>query len=143
MRPVAVADPVWGPVEAGLEAALEAAALRQRAIAHNLANAETPGYARFEVVFEQALAARHAEKARRRLSLARTHPVHMPGPLRPPVRPMAVRDTTSLVRNDRSNVDMEREMAALSKNQLWHDALLRTLGARIGALQAVISEGRR
>ena len=39
-----------------LEAGLKAEALRQRAIANNVANLQTPGYRRLDVRFEQLLA---------------------------------------------------------------------------------------
>lgn len=134
---------MWGRTEASLEGALQAAALRQRAIAHNLANVETPGYRRFEVVYEEALAQRHRQEQGRVLPLARTHPHHLRGPVRPPVAPTLVRDGTSVVRNDRSNVDLEREMTALAKNVLFYQALTRVMASRMGALRAAISEGRR
>lgn len=134
---------LWGSTEASLEAALEAAVLRQRVIAHNLANVETPGYRRFEVVFEEALAAQQRQEQARVLPLARTHPTHLSGPKRPPVQPAVVRDTTSVVRNDSSNVDLEREMTGLAKNALFYQALTRVMAARLAALRSAIAEGRR
>ena len=134
---------LWGPTESMLGGSLDAASLRQRVVAHNLANAETPGYRRFDVVFEELLAARQRAQARRQIPLRRTHPSHLDGLPQAPVRPVVVRDTTSFVRNDGNNVDLERELALLAKNGLFYQAALRTLGARLGALRTVITEGRR
>ena len=134
---------LWGPTESMLGSSLDAAALRQRAIAHNLANAETPGYRRFDVIFEELLAARQRALSRRQVPLRRTHPSHLDGLPRAPVHPVVVRDTTSFVRNDGNNVDLERELALLAKNGLFYQAALRTLGSRLGALRTVVSEGRR
>lgn len=134
---------LWGAVDRDLASALDAAALRQEAIAHNLANVETPRYRRFDVVFEEALRARQAERERRKVELARTHPAHLPPPAGRPVTPVLVRDTTSVMRNDGNNVDVEREMVALSKNTLFYQSVTRVLGARLAALRTAISEGRR
>ena len=134
---------LWGPTESMLSGSLDAASLRQRAIAHNLANAETPGYRRFDVIFEELLAARQQALARRRVPLRQTHPSHLDGLPAQPVGPVVVQDTTSFVRNDGNNVDLERELALLAKNGLFYQAALRTLGARLGALRTVVTEGRR
>lgn len=134
---------LWGSTERDLARALDAAALRQQAIAHNLANAETPGYRRFDVVFEEALALEAREAARRKIALRRTHDAHLAGPVRAPVQPTVVRDTASVMRNDRNNVDVDREMAALAKNTLFYQTLTRLVGARLLALRTAITEGRR
>ena len=134
---------LWGPTEQVLSRALDAAALRHQAIAHNLANAETPNYRRFDVVFEEALAAQQREASRRRVSLRRTHESHLGEPRREPVRPVVVRDTTTIMRNDLNNVDVDREMVALAKNTLFYQTLTRVIGARFLALRTAITEGRR
>lgn len=137
------ADWIWGPTERNLAQALDAASLRQRAIAHNLANVETPGFRRFEVVFEELLAAQRPEASGGRLALRTTHPRHLPSPTRAPVQPTVVRDTSTYFRNDLNNVDPERELVAMAKNALWYQALLRTMASRVAALRTVIHEGRR
>ncbi|MBE3598030.1 MAG: flagellar basal body rod protein FlgB [Limnochordaceae bacterium] len=134
---------LWGPVERDLSNALDAASLRQRVIAHNLANVETPRYRRFDVVFEEALAAQQAREARIKVKLTRTHPAHLSGAPVQVVTPSVERDTTSIVRNDRSNVDVDREMAALAKNSLFYRSLTRVMGSRLMALRTAITEGRR
>ena len=134
---------LWGPTERDLAGALDAAALRQQAIAHNLANAETPNYRRFDVVFEEALARQEREAARRKIALRRTHDAHLSGPQPDPVQPVVVRDVSSTMRNDGNNVDVDREMAALAKNTLFYQTLTRVMGARLLALRTAISEGRR
>lgn len=134
---------LWGPADRDLAVALDAAALRQQAIAHNLANAETPRYRRFDVVFEEALALQQREASRRKIALRRTHEAHLSGTRRDPVRPVVVRDTSSTMRNDGNNVDVDREMAALAKNTLFYQTLTRVMGARFAALRTAISEGRR
>lgn len=122
---------------------MDASALRQRVLAHNLANVETPGYQRFDVVFEEELAARQAAETRRRVAPVKTHPRHLAPADPAPVRPEVRRDASTIVRNDRSNVDVDREVAGLAKNYVWYQALVRVAGAQIKALRTAISEGRR
>ena len=134
---------LWGPTDRDLATALDAAALRQQVIAHNLANAETPHYRRFDVVYEEALSRQQQAAARQKVALRRTHPAHLARPTSQPVQPMVVRDNSSVMRNDQNNVDVDREMAALAKNTLYYQTLTRVAGARMLALRTAISEGRR
>ncbi|NLG69968.1 MAG: flagellar basal body rod protein FlgB [Firmicutes bacterium] len=134
---------LWGPTDRDLATALDAAALRQQVIAHNLANAETPHYRRFDVVYEEALSRQQQAAARQKVALRRTHPAHLARPTSQPVQPMVVRDNSSVMRNDQNNVDVDREMAALAKNMLYYQTLTRVVGARMLALRTAISEGRR
>ena len=56
-----------------LERALDAAAVRQRTIAHNIANVNTPGFKR-----SQPLERNWWPGCVRQISLQRTHPLHLP-----------------------------------------------------------------
>ena len=70
-----VMDMLWDdPVTKGLAKSLDVAALRQKVVAQNIANLNTPGYKRSYVVFSEELA-----RARERLSLRLTEPRHIPG----------------------------------------------------------------
>lgn len=111
---------------APLAAALTAAGLRHRVLAHNLANANTPGFKRFRVEFESRLAAALA---------AGQDPAG--------VTPAVVRETGSRSRPDGNNVDVELEMAQLAENQLWQAALVRQVSEHFARLRTVIYEGRR
>ena len=120
---------------------LDAASKRQRSIASNIANIETPGYRRKEIVFEEdlqkALAGRGVKGKRTRLN-------HLPiGRLAPgEVKPRVVipddPDTPSGV----NNVDIDREMTRLAVNQLMYNAGSRLTALRLEALRASI-RGRR
>lgn len=131
-----------------LEQALAAAALRHQALAHNLANVNTPGYKALRVSFEDELArALDAQAGRdRRLPLARTDPGHLPGPAPAPPRaaaPHVWRDLTRSARADGNNVDLEAEMARVAANQIWYMALSRQIGDEFGRLRLAATEGRR
>lgn len=109
--------------------AIDTAALRQKVISQNVANADTPHYKRSEVNFEDAF--RMAlEKAPRRLAGYKTDNQHFA--INPPSDPRNVgptiwRENDTFTRSDDNNVDMDVEMAELAKNQLMYDGLLESL----------------
>lgn len=119
---------------------LDGATLRHRALAHNLANVETPGFRRYDVRFRDALAEAAAAP---RLELTRTHPRHLPrqGPLQAR-SPAVVREGGTVARNDNNNVDLDREMAFLAENALYASSLTQLLAARLQLVRTAVREGR-
>lgn len=127
-----------------LGAALRGTARRHEAISANLANAETPGYARADIAFQDALRAALNRSEPGRVYLAATNDRHIS--TRPAsaaeVTPRAVREA-GVHRTDGNGVSLDREMALLARNTLQYQALARQLGSRIGMLRTIIMEGRR
>ncbi len=117
-----------------LTAALEGAAARQAALADNIANVDTPGFVRSEVDFEKALATALDQARRAPSSSAQGLPA---------LSPHKRKDFASPARADGNNVDIDREMAALSRNALSYRAVGELLGARIRGLRAAINSSRR
>jgi flagellar basal-body rod protein FlgB len=123
-----------------LSKGLEAALLRQQVTAHNLANLNTPRFKRSEVVFEENL--RRALEKGGSSGPASTHPRHLPagGALPGPVVKV---DRHTALRVDGNNVDLEREMLDLVRNQLYYQALVRQVSHRLNGWRYVLNEGRR
>jgi flagellar basal-body rod protein FlgB len=117
-----------------LEKGLDGTAARQRAVAGNLANLETPGYKPQAVSFEDDL--------RRAIAQERRGDVGGRGAL-DRVAPTVHTDATGPVRLDGNAVDIEAEVAALGKNSVQHSALLRLLGTKLGMLKIVLRDGAR
>lgn len=117
---------------------LDAAALRQRVIAHNLANLNTPGFKRSYVSFEENLKSAGAPA----LAPALTNQKHI-NPADEGVSPVVKRDSRPIQRTDGNNVDMEREMLEMVTNQLRYNALIQQAASRLGNWRMVINEGRR
>lgn len=127
--------------------ALTGLSRRQEAIASNIANIDTPGYARKDVSFEEALRARvtDAPRGAADVSLARDDPRHMSGADADggmhgiggsasgshPVDVIAAR-------NDANDVGVDQEMTLLVDTQLRYQALSQSLGTRISTLRSVI-----
>lgn len=109
-----------------VENALNAASTRQRVLAHNIANVNTPGFKRSRVDFEAELAQALAG-----------------GGSPDQVKPAVVQETDSIGRPDGNNVDVEAESVKMAENQIWHAALTRQISDHFARLRMVIHEGRR
>lgn len=81
-----------------------------RIIANNIANADTPGYTPVKMDFQATL--RSALGGRGRLSLRNTRPQH----LQREFGDIRQHKFLSTSKNDRNKVDLEMEIAELSKN---------------------------
>jgi len=119
--------------DAYLRAAMGGLAARQRAIANNVANVDTPNFKASEVRFEDTL----------KTALARARP----GTSTDQTALNAAASRTSLVdqtssRGDGNNVDIDREMEMLGESNLTYSALTQVMSSRIGILKSVISGGR-
>lgn len=129
---------IFGPVDNLLTLALDGVSSRQRATAHNIANAETPGYKRQTVPFEAWL--QESLVGRERLQLTRSHPRHLSAART--VKRTMLADESNVMRNDGNNVDIEREAAQLAKDTILYNALVQQLNSRYTALRSVIRDGR-
>ena len=123
--------------------ALSGLSRRQEAIASNIANIDTPGYARKDVSFEDTLRARISDgtSAAGDISLGRTDARHMidagGGAHGIAGAGSAPRDLVS-TRNDRNTVGIDEEMTLMVDTQLRYQALSQSLGTRLSTLRTVI-----
>jgi len=105
-----------------------------RGHAHNIANAETPGYKRRYVIFEEILQ-RALEKTR--IRLYKTNERHL-DPVETPVRPKVMVDDSTSYRNDGNNVDIDREIVEMVKNGLRYQVLTRLMSSNIERYNIVL-----
>jgi len=111
---------------------------RQRLIASNIANADTPGYVAREMDFATALRQATGSLAAPAL-LAASQPGHLGGvgtaggatPLN-----YAVAAQTNL---DRNSVDMDRERASFADNTVKYEATLRFINGQVRTLLSAIT----
>lgn len=130
-------DKLFGGNYPLLKQALHACALRQEAIAHNIANVNTPGYRRIDVSFEEFL--RIAQQA----PLRTTDPRHVALPPARMAKPQAAPDEDAPMRPDGNTVDIDYEMAQLAENQIRFQALSQLISGRYQSLKTVITGGGR
>jgi len=104
-----------------LERALAAASLRQKLLANNLANVDTPGYKRFDLAMKAAL---HQN-------------------MNSPLENSIYRQAGTSLRLDGNNVDVEQEMTYVAENEAYFNAVANSLIKQLATLRYLITEGRR
>jgi len=126
-----------------LEKVLDLAAVRHRVIANNISNIDTPGYMAKSFSFEDEL--RGVLDGRGKLSMLRTDIEHIQsggGSIGQVSGTYGERSVETL-RNDGNSVDIDKEMVAVSKNNLLFSVASRIIGMRFSMLEGAIKEGRR
>ncbi len=122
-----------------LGAAMRGSLARNRAIVHNLANADTPGYRRLDVQFESALARAAEDERVRRTPGAKLSGVSFSteplGEFQPTIQQFAA----TQIRLDGSNVDADAESAQLSANQLSYQTIVGLLDKHLGQIRTAIT----
>lgn len=114
---------------------------RLEATAQNLANINTPAYARREVTFEDQL--NRLLRGPERLPLATTDPRHistLPESIEA-VRPVEKKALGELVRWDGNGVDIDIEMAKLAETRMSYQALFRLLARKAASYRTVMGGG--
>ncbi|OHB62438.1 MAG: flagellar basal-body rod protein FlgB [Planctomycetes bacterium RBG_13_60_9] len=106
-----------------LQAGIRAEELRQKTIASNIANVETPGYRRVDVKFERLLA--KALDCPGRIDLDR-------------FEPELYRPNDPALKSNGNNVSMEAEIGDLVRTSLRHTTYVRLLHKKFSQIQAAI-----
>lgn len=114
--------------------ALDGLAARHKALAANVANAETPGYRRIQVEFEEQL--RNALEQSGSLASADQAGIRA-------VAPQTTVDETAQPRENGNTVNIDSEMAQLGENTLSYQAVLRAASIKGEMLRNAIWEGKR
>ncbi len=127
-----------GPVLSVLEKGLDASSLRQKVLADNVANVDTPGFKRSDVDFQATLGA-VLENEGENLPLRMASAQHMAG-LHNSREQVVKTDSSTSLRNDGNNVDIDREMANVAENGIYYNAATRTISSQLNLLRMVIQE---
>lgn len=120
-----------------LEAMVRFSSVRHKAIANNIANAETPGYRAIDVPtedFRRALARAIRDQRESRIGIFDRKTVDAA-----PLRFGAARETGALKENG-NNVDLEIEMGRLARNGMLHNLSAALLAHQFGQLREAIGE---
>ena len=102
---------------------LDASVLRQKAIAQNIANVNTPGYKRLKVEFEEQLSKVTGTGQNQAI-------VNL--------TPKIVVDHSGTTRQDGNNVDIDRELGQLTKNTLRYEAYVQILASELTLMRLAI-----
>lgn len=117
-----------------LSLALDAAGMRQQAIAHNIANVNTPGFRRVAVSFEQQVAA---------LEQRTMHAAAGSAPSLADLAGLRPRFVAADAADADGAVALDQEVAQLAETTVHHQALLKALNSQFSLLGTAINEGKR
>ena len=122
-----------------MEKAADGAWLRNEAIAHNIANVDTPHYKRQDVSFEAEL--KHALKASKYVSLDEKVKNLNERDRLSHVEPRVYTDYAGFsYRLDGNNVDINTENANLAENQIRYYTLLNSMTQEFSRIKSVLSK---
>jgi len=125
-----------------LSKVLDLRAEKAQVISSNIANAETPGYSPSVFNFEQDL--KNALKQTGSLGLKTSHSNHISlGPVGfNSVSGKITKDVKQTAIGDENGVSVEKEMIALSENEILYETSAQLLKKKISLLKHVISGGQ-
>lgn len=119
---------------------LDAANLRQKVIADNIANINTPNFKKSKVMFEEELKKALSKKQPRLLT---SHPRHISNiPALSQLEPKVVKMENTTMRVDGNNVDLDEEMINLVRNTLVYRTAAQIFNMRKSIISEVIRGGR-
>ena len=126
-----------------IKTALEGLVARQRTIADNVANVDTPEFKASRVSFETALkqSIGSVEQPLRMTKVENS--VAGPGDAPTDVKPSVTMETELGRRNDGNNVDVDREMLELADTNVRFNALIQVMSSKMAGLRYAINDGRR
>ncbi len=123
-----------GSVLKNLEMALDGSALKQKTISNNLANVDTPGYKTKETVFSQEF--------KKSLQAHRTDQRHFSFGNESSTSFSVKEKTNTVMNHNGNNVDVDKEMAELAKNQLYYQTLVQRINGKFNSIKMVVKGGR-
>jgi flagellar basal-body rod protein FlgB len=109
---------------------------RQRLIASNIANADTPGYLARDMDFATAL--RQASGEVKPVTLATSSSAHLSPDLSARSGGELLYASASMASIDRNTVDMDRERASFTDNAVKYEATLRFINSGVSTMLSAI-----
>ncbi|MGG1551132.1 MULTISPECIES: flagellar basal body rod protein FlgB [Paenibacillus] len=121
-----------------MERSLDASALRQKVVANNIANVDTPNYKRADVVFEELLQDQ-LNGSTPSIEGRRTDPRHFVIGNSTSLPNSEVKtDESTAINNNMNNVDMDYEMSLMAKNQLKYNTMIQQMNSEFKKLRTVL-----
>ncbi|KXG10543.1 flagellar basal body rod protein FlgB [Anoxybacillus rupiensis] len=128
---------IFSPTFARLEQGLDYASLKQKVIANNIANADTPNYKAKEVRFKTEL-----DQAMSSFEAYRTNPKHFAFASKNTGNFLVTTRSDMVYNHNGNSVDVDREMSELAENQIYYNALIERLNGKFNSLKTVIKGGK-
>ncbi|MHC1683040.1 MAG: flagellar basal body rod protein FlgB [Clostridiaceae bacterium] len=122
-----------------IKKSLDATTARSRVINNNIANINTKGYKRSYVEFEDKLKDAIGSNKVMIKTSDEKHIKSSSSNLDYEIK----KDTTTFIRTDGNNVDIENEMINLSANNLWYNFLADRAKGKLSTMRFLINDGKR
>lgn len=115
---------------------LKASTLRGEVIANNISNINTKDYKKSYVTFEENL-----KKENENIQLKTTNSAHIKGDNSQGVISIE-KDSSTSMRTDGNNVDLDLEKVNQAANTLMYNALVNQANGKLNSMKSIISGGR-
>lgn len=124
-----------------LQRTMDVSLLRREVISNNIANAETPNFKRTDVTFEASLSKAIASEGKNSLQMIMTDEKHIPADRTvdyKTIKPRRVLDYTTQADSNGNNVDIEKEMMDVVKNQMRYQLLTQSVSEQFQKINLVL-----
>ncbi|RHW39652.1 flagellar basal body rod protein FlgB [Lysinibacillus yapensis] len=128
---------LFGGTISSLENGLNYASLKNKTIAQNIANVDTPNYKAKNVSFEKML----SDAKKSAISANRTDNRHFEFDIKQST-PGVYSYENFNYRSNGNGVDMDAEQASLAQNTIYYNALIERVSSKFNTLNNVIKGGR-
>lgn len=129
---------LFGGTIGKLEHSLNYASLKNRTISNNIANVDTPDYKAQSVSFRNIL----ASESEQLFKTKQTHPKHIDFSSAKESGFRVLQSNATSYNHNGNNVDIDKEMAELAKNQIYYESLVDRINGKFRSLENVIKGGR-
>lgn len=124
-----------------LQRTMDVSLLRREVIANNIANAETSNFKRTDVTFEASLAKAIASEGKDSFKMKLTNGKHIPSDRAvdyKTIKPRRVLDFTTQSDSNGNNVDIEKEMMDVVKNQMRYQLLTQAVSKQFQKINMIV-----
>lgn len=128
---------LFGGTISNLEYGLKYSTLKNKVIAQNIANVDTPNYKAKDVSFNKML----SDATEKAISAYRTDVRHYDFKTKVST-PGVFSIDNYRYRHNGNGVDMDKEQASLAENTIYYNALIERIGGKFDSLNAVIKGGK-
>ncbi|KGP73983.1 flagellar basal body rod protein FlgB [Pontibacillus yanchengensis] len=129
---------LFGSTFQALENSMNYASKKNQTITNNIANVDTPNFKSKNVVFKDVL----ASEVNSSIQTKRTNEKHIPFSSSEGKSYKVVTNSNTSYNHNGNNVDMDKEMSDLAKNQIYYQALVDRLNGKFRSLQSVLKGGQ-
>ncbi|WP_316570355.1 flagellar basal body rod protein FlgB [Neobacillus sp. YIM B06451] len=117
-----------------ITSALDASALRQKAISNNIANVDTPNYRASRVAFEEIL----QKEMNSSFTGKRTDERHFAIGAQGGIPSAKLKQENNVFQNSGNGVDIDYEMSQLSQNTIWYQSLTYGINEEFNLIKTAI-----